>query len=284
MKSISLLVAVSAVFVSGCSPDGAKEPAAAPAGEKHGSVLHNVHQPCDGIWTGSEPAGIAAFQELQRMGIKTIVSVDGAKPDLAAAEACGLRYIHLPHGYDGIPPETAAALAGLTKDQTGPLYLHCHHGKHRGPAAACIVAMGRKQLTPESAAKYLETAGTGKNYTGLWRDVAAFPSLPPDTKPAPLVPSAPVNGLVESMTQLDRAFDSLSAAKEPDAATALLVQEGFTESLRHLPADAPAELRQMMEASLKQATTLRDQPAAAPDILPVLKKQCSECHRKFRDS
>ena len=283
MKLSNLLFTAFAAGLVSCAPESGPPAPSPPSAAKPASVLHNLHQACPGVWSGAEPAGIEAFRELQRMGIRTVVSVDGAKPDLAAAEACGLRYIHLPHGYDGIPPATAAALAGLTEVQTGPLFLHCHHGKHRGPAAACIIAMGRRQLTPEAAAKYMEAAGTGKNYAGLWRDVAGFPALPPDTKPAPLAASSPVNGLVESMTLLDRAFDALNTAEKPDAAAALLVHEGFTESLRHLSPDSPPELRRLMEASLSEAAKLRDDPASARGILPGLKKQCTECHRKFRD-
>jgi len=42
--------------------------------------------------------GLPALEELRSLGVKTVVSVDGALPDLASAEKCGLRYVHLPHG------------------------------------------------------------------------------------------------------------------------------------------------------------------------------------------
>src|SRR5262245_55603645 len=54
------------------------------------------------VMSGGLPAGEAAFAELAELGVKTIISVDGAKPDVMAAERHGLRYVHLPHGYDGI--------------------------------------------------------------------------------------------------------------------------------------------------------------------------------------
>ena len=276
------------VMLVGCKPGCEKGSTSISSTPAHQSEIHNLHQPCEGIWTGSEPIGIAAFRELQSMGIRTIVSVDGVKPDVASAQACGIRYIHLPHGYDGIPPRTAAALARLTKEETGPLFIHCHHGRHRGPAAACIVAMGRSQLTPATAAKYLETAGTGRNYTGLWRDVENFPSLPPDTEPEPLVSSAPVNGMVEAMSQLDRAFDRLVASDKPDAPAALLVLEGFTESVRHLPSNAPEELRGRLKDASAQAGLVYDlckgsDPGPIRPALSKLKQQCTECHRQFRD-
>lgn len=48
------------------------------------------------VISGGLPEGNAAFEELKSLGIKTVISVDGAKPDVARAEKYGLRYVHLP--------------------------------------------------------------------------------------------------------------------------------------------------------------------------------------------
>ena len=88
------------------------------------------------VISGGQPEGEAGFAELKGLGIKTIISVDGAKPDLELAKKFGLRYVHLPHGYDGIPEERVEELAKAVRDLPGPIYIHCHHGKHRSPAAA----------------------------------------------------------------------------------------------------------------------------------------------------
>jgi len=88
------------------------------------------------VISGGQPDGEAAFQELHRLGVKTVISVDGAAPDLELAKKYGLRYVHLPHGYDGIPEPRVQELAKAVRDLEGPIYIHCHHGKHRSPAAA----------------------------------------------------------------------------------------------------------------------------------------------------
>ena len=46
-----------------------------------------------------------------RLGVKTVISVDGAKPDVDLAKKHGMRYVHLPHGYDGVPDDRAKELA-----------------------------------------------------------------------------------------------------------------------------------------------------------------------------
>ncbi len=128
----------------------------------------------DSIYSGSEPAGDAAFAALARLGVKTIVSVDGARPDVDAAHKAGLRYIHIPIGYDGIPEPAAAALTRAGRDAEKPIYVHCHHGRHRGPAAAAIACIGIGETRGNDAPAILGLAGTGKEYAGLWRDVEAF--------------------------------------------------------------------------------------------------------------
>src|SRR4051812_38582828 len=64
--------------------------------------LHNVVTYADGLYCGSVPEGKAGFATLAAIGIKTIISVDGATPEVELASKFGLRYVHLPVGYDGI--------------------------------------------------------------------------------------------------------------------------------------------------------------------------------------
>src|SRR5262245_14552856 len=44
------------------------------------------------VISGGLPEGDAAFQELADLGVKTVISVDGARPDVATAKKYGLRY------------------------------------------------------------------------------------------------------------------------------------------------------------------------------------------------
>ena len=65
--------------------------------------LHNVYRLTDKLLSGSGPEGDEGFASLQQLGVKTVLSVDGARPDVARARRFGLRYVHLPIGYDGVP-------------------------------------------------------------------------------------------------------------------------------------------------------------------------------------
>ena len=134
--------------------------------------LPNALQVHPKVISGGQPEGEAGFAELKELGIETIVTVDGAKPDVELAKKYGLRYVHLPHGYDGIPEERVEELAKAVRDLPGPIYIHCHHGKHRSPAAASAACVGAGLIDPKDARQVLVVAGTSESYRGLYQTAA----------------------------------------------------------------------------------------------------------------
>src|SRR5262249_15241787 len=153
------------------------------------------------------------FASLAKMGIRTVISVDGARPAVDAAHAHGLRYIHIPIGYDGVPTRAAAALARAVREAEGPIYIHCHHGKHRGPAAAAVACIAARNVSGIDALQILELAGTGKEYPGLWRDVVACTAPSADEKPPELVEVAEVDSLAAAMAGVDRHWDNVKLCR-----------------------------------------------------------------------
>src|SRR5262249_21685483 len=89
--------------------------------------IANLQTPCAGLFTGAQPEGAAGFDALREMGVRTIVSVDGARPDVAAAAARGMRYVHIPVTYAEVTTEQRLEIARAIRDLPGPVYLHCHH-------------------------------------------------------------------------------------------------------------------------------------------------------------
>ncbi|MBI3860391.1 MAG: cytochrome c [Planctomycetia bacterium] len=263
--------------------------------------LHNVYQVAEGILSGSEPEGDEGLASLARLGIKTVVSVDGAIPRLDAAHQHGLRYVHLPIGYDGISEQAGRALARVAREAPGPIYIHCHHGKHRGSAAAAVTCVAAGKMSSRDALKILEMAGTGTEYAGLWRDVEKYSAPATDAVLPELVESAEVDLLTAAMAQVDRRFDELKLCRDagwrtppgqPDVApaqSALLVREGLHEALRTTPGDRYDDaFREMMSAAEALAaqveTALRESnPKAASAGMKALETSCKQCHVKFRN-
>src|SRR4051794_40365147 len=93
------------VLLAGCGGTAPTPPAPAPADPVplQAEGLQNLFRVSDRVYSGSSPEGDPGFASLERLGIRTVITVDGAKPDVATAERHGLRYVHLPIGYGGVP-------------------------------------------------------------------------------------------------------------------------------------------------------------------------------------
>ena len=242
-----------------------------------------------GLWSGAEPTGDAHFAALARLGVRTVVSVDGPVPDAAAARRHGLRTVHVPIGYDGVPPGAAATLAavmerlGPTADGAGALpggvFVHCHHGRHRGPAAAAACGLSAGLIDRPAALALLDAAGTSPRYAGLRESVRTFvpPAPPPD---ADLPEAVPPAGLTAAMGEIAALLGDMDSRRETTGesvtpAAALLV-EALRESAR-LP-----ELADDVRADLRRAAALAE-AAHTPRGREALVQDCARCHAVHRD-
>lgn len=264
------------------------------------SKLQNLIQISDGIYSGGEPRGDAAFQELVQLGVRTVLSVDGASPDLVRAKKAGLRYVHIPIGYDGIESEAALSIVRAMHETNGKTYIHCHHGRHRGPVAAAIACMADGQLGPDEGLRILEVAGTSRDYVGLWRDVEAFRPPGADAVFPELVEKAAVEDLVHAMAQMDRIFDRLillqnhrwvapSAHADLDPKQeATLLRELLHESGRLNAGVGEESLREGFTRAEDDVLALQEALAQsdfhrATAVLDEIRISCRDCHRVYRD-
>jgi protein tyrosine phosphatase (PTP) superfamily phosphohydrolase (DUF442 family) len=139
-----------------------------------GSGVNNLYQLSDRLYSGSKPNGEDGFRFLAKLGVKTIISVDGAAPDVAQASKYGIGYVHVPMSSDAIKEAQALQIVKAAAEQPGPLYVHCHYGMNRGPSASAIICMAQHGWTPEQAVAWMKKAGTSSACVGLFRDVRGF--------------------------------------------------------------------------------------------------------------
>ena len=267
--------------------------------------LHNLVQLSADVYSGSEPAGEEAFAGLKKLGVQTIVSVDGATPNIDMAKKYGIQYFHVPFGYDAIPLAAQLSLTRAARDAKTPLYVHCHHGKHRGPAAAAIVCRAKGIVDLAGSLKIMHNAGTSRDYKGLWRDVETFKVPSADMQLPDLVEMAQIESLAAAMARIDRNFDNLklcaavdwkAPADHPDLVAqqeALQLQESLHESTRRLgekdqATDYDATFREWLTESDTVARTLYESlqgnnTTAATAAFITLQNRCQRCHVKYRD-
>ena len=276
--------------------------------------LPNAVQIHSKVITGGLPADDDAFKELADLGVKTIISVDGAKPDVAAAQKHGLRYVHLPHGYDGISDERAKQLAKAVNELDGPIYIHCHHGKHRSPVAGAVACVGAGLILPKQSREILELAGTSGDYAGLFKSAEnahEFEKSLLANLDTEFMPSVQVPPMAQAMVDLEKSFHHLQLLSinqwrpmtvHPDiipAHEALILREHFTE-LHRTPETKSygsqfLDLLQSSESSAKEiqnhlksieqlGDTQRSQTVKLIDShLMSIKTDCSACHMAFRN-
>jgi len=208
--------------------------------------------------------------------------------------------VHIPLGYDGISEKSGAALARVVQDCDGPIYFHCHHGQHRGPAAAAVACIASGSADNKSALEILERAGTSQDYAGLWRDVAAYSPPPPDARLPELHEVAEVTSLAAAMANIDRRIDLLKFCRDagwsvpsqhPDvvpAQEALLIKEALHESARHLGNNDDEQFRKWLTESESCAQALETALRAAGHndatrAFQKMEQSCKQCHAKYRN-
>jgi protein tyrosine phosphatase (PTP) superfamily phosphohydrolase (DUF442 family) len=274
------------------------------------------------LYSGGTPEDEEAFKILVRLGIKTIISVDGNRPQVELAKKLGMKYVHIPIGYDGIHENESSAFVRVVKECPQPFYFHCHHGKHRGPAAAAIASISLNQISNMNAVKILVKAGTSQDFKGLWNDVKNY-QLPTSNQVLPeLHEVSEVNSLTTVMVKMDERFIGIQqwlkkkerlkkkkptdihlkslSSKETQSVIELsiLLAEDFRESSRNLASkvktgdietgDYESGFQHMLVESENLARKLNQSLKSgnlnlSRENLLSLKKSCNHCHQSHRN-
>ncbi len=266
-------------------------------------ALHNVLALVPGVYNGSAPENDAGFDALTKLGIKTIISVDGAPPDTTRAAAHKIRYVHLPIGYDTIEDAHGLRLMRAVRDLPRPLYIHCFHGKHRSPAATAYALAGLGELTREQAVALMRKIGTSPRYTGLYDAVRNLKPVAParlDAVRADFRDHADVSPLVATMAAITRCYERLEHLRDAgwrpteahpdlDPAHEAKVLVSLFDQLTHLEGQPAApDYRTFLRNAEHTAKTVQSaisskDTAAATEHLATLKQKCRTCHSSFRD-
>ena len=281
-------------------------PAADDAKPRDYPGLHNVVCYGPGLYSGSAPDGAAGFRTLKALGIASIISVDGAAPEVELAKGEGLRYVHLPIGYNGFDETRRLELARAARDLAKPIYVHCHHGKHRSAGALASISVTLGVLKPEQATSRMKVSGTAEGYQGLWAcpakaTVATMAEL--DKVPADFPEVSRPQGIVKAMVEVDEVDDHLKLiekagwkvpADHPDLVPA--AEMGRLSDLLRLanedPKESgkPAEFHEWMTRASKDAAAIEDllangtfEPADLSNRFKAVASSCKECHAKYRD-
>lgn len=281
-----------------------KAPVMGPAVPLELAGIHNAFKLGRNIYSGSCPEGEAGFKALAEKGVKTVITVDGARPDEASAKKYGMRYVHIPVTYSGITRAQALSIARAVRDLPGPVFIHCHHGKHRGPTAAVLAIMVTEGWTTDQAQAAMTQAGTAPTYKGLWANAREWKQPTKeelDKADASFPSAAKVEGTAAVMVDIDERWEHLTEVRSADWGVpadhpdidppheAMLLREHFTELLRdpqmpNYPADYREKMTQAEAASITLEQALREKDKGKAQVAyKAVSEACGSCHAAYRN-
>ncbi len=281
--------------------------------ENHPEV-ENVFQLSPNIASGSEPLGRAGLERVAAMGVKTILSVDGKTPDAETAAELGMRYVHIPIQYKTITDEQIERMAKTFRELDGPFFVHCFHGRHRGPAAAAIGRIVVDGAPREQAmAEMRQWCGTAPNYEGLY-DTVAFARIPSASESTALewdFPAAhPFEGFRHSMVEMARVSDRIKAFQrrgwaidpehpdvDPVNEAAILLGHFVESGKLDYVKEQPEDFQKRFALSLEDVELLHEKlqswkadggagvadHSELDETFTRIWRSCKECHQAYRN-
>ena len=202
-----------------------------------------------GVYAGPLPDD---FSKLKAVGFNYVICVDSVRP-----ESGEVPVTFRPTPYSGLSSDVRS----LELPDAGQVYVFCHHGRHRGPAAAVWLAR-RRGLSAAAGRSRLTIAGTGAEYAGLWQDALGSTDVvePPAESDGPSL-------LRRSMAEADHAFDADNLTSDRRT----LLSQAFREAARD------ADVSQALREELLEAAD----EAKSADVRAV-RERCTDCHQRYR--
>tara|TARA_B100001115_G_scaffold168792_1_gene148907 strand:+ start:24 stop:872 length:849 start_codon:yes stop_codon:yes gene_type:complete len=241
------------------------------------------------IWVGGHPHPGRGDAAMDRLGIRSIIVVDAPPPVDPSRPA-----VHLPLKYSGIDEREASQLAYLLTTLERPIYIHCHHGTNRAPAAAAIGLIGTGELTAAEGLGLLDRSGTNPSFGGLFEAVRTATPIPNDRREPYDGSDATVDDFALSMSDVDEVFARLEGASDrgwtdtQSPADAAELVDLLRVSLDRTALNEDQIFRRLSEGSIARATALEDalvqgDRTAALRQMKSLTATCRACHDRFRN-
>lgn len=168
-----LVVFLSVVVLFGCS--GTEEKKKANEIEEIDiEGVKNVYRLSPRIITGGQPDSEAGFSELQKLGVKTIVSVTDRTPNEEVAKKHGMKYAHVPMNYEGVSTEQRERILAAATQSSGSVYIHCNSGRNRGATAAAICMIGAEGISNKDAISWMKMRGVDEEKQKLYESVRNY--------------------------------------------------------------------------------------------------------------
>jgi protein tyrosine phosphatase (PTP) superfamily phosphohydrolase (DUF442 family) len=137
-----------------------------------GTTVANLYRVESGLYRGAQP-NAAGFQELARLGVRTVLDLAGGDGDGPLAGDESLKLFHVPMSAWGLHDDLVLeALRIMTEPENRPLMVHCRHGADRTGAMVALYRVVVQGWSKEKAVREMDNGGY--NHSWLWRNLDRY--------------------------------------------------------------------------------------------------------------
>jgi protein tyrosine/serine phosphatase len=134
--------------------------------------LPNLHKVNDQLYRGAQPEP-EGYQELAKMGVKTVICLRDSDPDLKAIQAAKLELVHIPIKTWYPKNEQAVKfLKTVTDVAKQPIYVHCKHGSDRTGTMCAIYRVAVDGWSKNDAIQEMTKGDFG--FHPVWTNLIRF--------------------------------------------------------------------------------------------------------------
>lgn len=138
--------------------------------EKNG--LPNFHKVTDDLYRGAQPAK-SGFQELKKLGVRTVVNLRSFHSDRNKIGNTGLAYEHIyMKSWHPEEKEIVRFLRIVTDKNRTPVFVHCMHGADRTGVMCAVYRIAVCGWTRDEAIREMTTGGFG--FHKIWTNLVKY--------------------------------------------------------------------------------------------------------------
>ncbi len=132
----------------------------------------NLHKVSDTLYRGAQPTK-EGFENLKKLGVKTVVNLRDHHSDEALLQRAGLHYVSIPMDTLDIKTQTVVDFLRVAVDpNAAPVFVHCQYGADRTGTMVAAYRMVVQDWEQDWAIREMTRGGFG--YHPLWTELPAF--------------------------------------------------------------------------------------------------------------
>jgi len=132
----------------------------------------NLHRLTPTLYRSEQPTALG-MQNLEKLGIRTVINLRAFNDDLDEMRGTALRAVHVPvHTWHLETEDVVAVMRELRRPENGPFLIHCQHGADRTGLMSAMYRMLEQNWTADAALAELVDGGYG--YHSMWRNIRRY--------------------------------------------------------------------------------------------------------------